>query len=368
MRILMLGPVNSPHLEDLAVAMRDRGHTVQAGGALWGGGLPPSTLPDAGIPVSLMTRPQPLWIRRLLRSFRPDVVHAHWMPFAAAAVLGGAKPLVAMAWGSDIYLADRRQQLFNSLAVRRADLTLADSSALLERLIELGAPRKRAALINWGVDLGTFAPPAGPAEKRALRASLGLDDSPVIISARGFKHLYNPQIVVQAFTHVLRDVPDAQLVLKHQDAEEIDLGPLSGSARVHLVGRVQYERMADYFRAADICVSIPDTDSSPRSVWEAMACGCACVLSDLPWVHELIEPELHALVVRVDAIAVARALRRLLTDSELRCSLAARARELVEQHRDAEREMERLEGLYSGLASRSAFKRSARNRSVENLG
>jgi hypothetical protein len=29
-------------------------------------------------------------------------------------------------------------------------------------------------------------------------------------------------------------------------------------------------------------LSIPSSDSSPRSVWEAMACGCPVVLPDLP--------------------------------------------------------------------------------------
>jgi glycosyltransferase involved in cell wall biosynthesis len=354
LRILMIGPVNSPHMEHLALSMRARGHIVQAGGAVWGGGLPPSSLPDEGIPVSVMTWPYLLWLRRLVRVFRPHVVHANWMPFAAAAVLAGARPLVAMAWGSDVYLAGRRQEILNRLVVRRANLALADSSALLERLIELGAPRERVALVNWGVDPDAFKPPGSPEEKHALRASLGLDDGPVILSPRGFKALYNPHIVIEAFARLARDVPDAQLVLKHQDEDEPALGQLAQSDRVHIVRHVPYERMADYYRAADVCLSIPDTDSSPRSVWEAMACGCPCVLSDLPWVHELIEPETHALVVPVDADMVSGAIKRLLTERELHRYIAGSARELVEKHRHAAREMDRLEALYVRLACRSA--------------
>jgi glycosyltransferase involved in cell wall biosynthesis len=359
LRVLMIGPVNSPHMEQLALSMNARGHLVQAGGSVWAGGLPPSALPDAGIPISVMTWPQPLWMRRLVRAFRPDVIHANWLPFAAVAAMAGARPLVAMAWGSDVYLAEGVQRLTNRLALRYADMALADSAALLERLVELGADDTHAAVLNWGVDLKTFVPAESPDERRALRASLGLGDGPVIISPRGFKDLYNPDVVLAAFARVSQAFPDAQLVLKHQGREEPDLGVLAECERVHVVGRVPYEQMADYFRAADVCLSIPSSDSSPRSVWEAMACGCACVLSDLPWAHELINPDTDALLVPSDAEAVARAIGRVLTQPELHRLLSERGPRLVRSHRNAAREMDRLEALYLELASRPGDNASA---------
>ena len=39
-----------------------------------------------------------------------------------------------------------------------------------------------------------------------------------------------------------------------------------------------------------------------------MACGSPTVVSDLPWVSELIEDGRHALVVPIDATAVASAI------------------------------------------------------------
>ena len=119
LRLLYLGPYNSPHLEDLAVAMLERGHVVRAAGEVWGGGLPPSSLPERGVPVDTMTFPYVLSFRRLLREFKPDLVHAHWMPFATLAMLAGARPLVAQAWGSDVYLAGRRHRFELRVALRR---------------------------------------------------------------------------------------------------------------------------------------------------------------------------------------------------------------------------------------------------------
>ena len=167
-RVLMLGPVNHPHVEHLALAMRERGLDVTAAGHAERD-LPPSALPVAGVGV----RPAPTarwstpagaaahvrWIRRLARELRPDVVHAHWLcGYAALAALAGASPLVAMAWGSDVLRADRLRTLATRIAVRRARVAMADSQALLERLVALGARRDATVLVNWGVDLDAFAP------------------------------------------------------------------------------------------------------------------------------------------------------------------------------------------------------------------
>jgi glycosyltransferase involved in cell wall biosynthesis len=147
-------------------------------------------------------------------------------------------------------------------------------------------------------------------------------------------------------------VPDAQLLLKHMGGATVELPPFPHPERVHLIGRVPYERMADYYRVADVCVSISSSDSSPRSVWEAMGAGCACVLSDLPWVTELLVPGRDALTVPIAATDVAEAIIRLLTEPALRDELAANGRAVVEEHLDREREMDSLAGLYAELAGR----------------
>jgi glycosyltransferase involved in cell wall biosynthesis len=111
--------------------------------------------------------------------------------------------------------------------------------------------------------------------------------------------------------------------------------------------------MAALFRAADVTVSIPSTDSSPRSVWEAMAAGSAIVLSDLSWVHELVENERDALVVAPEVQPVASAIERLIRDEALRRRIASSARQLVEKHRDRETELARVERCYLELTARS---------------
>jgi L-malate glycosyltransferase len=345
----MLGAVNHPHVEHLALAMHERGFAVVVGGDTVLD-LPPTTLPLELRAAPRIARGSPRgavahvrWIRRLLRELRPDVVHAHWLPgFAFFAAVAGARPLVAMAWGSDVLRARRSQTLANRVALRRASVAMADSQALLDRLKALGAGR--CELVNWGVDLSLFR----PGDRGALKASLGLGDGPVVLSPRSLMPVYNPRTIVDAFAQVAAERDDVQLVLKHMGVVREDLGPLP--ERVHVVSNVDYAQMPAYYGAADVCVSIASSDSAPRSVFEAMACGAPCVISDLPWVHEQIADEREALIVPIEPDAVAGAIRRLLDDGGLAAGIARRGRELAEHRHDAAAHMDRLAETYRTLA------------------
>jgi glycosyltransferase involved in cell wall biosynthesis len=348
LRLLYVGPINSTHVEDLAIAMRERGHVVEVAGQVWGG-LPESSLPEHGVPTHVMRLPAILWLRRVLRDFRPDVVHTHWMPFATLAALAGSRHLVTSAWGSDIYGTNRRSRIAKRFALRRAAVAVADSADLIRRLEELGPSSLRTLLVNWGVDLDAFTVPSS-AERTELKARFGFGPGPLVLSARGLKEVYNPEIIVDAFERLRRAVPDVQLALKHGGTEDLVRPEWRAAEGVQILGRLDYRELTDLFRAADVTVSLASSDSSPRSVWEAMAAGSATVVSDLPWVHELIVDGRDALVVAPEAGAVTTAVERLLREDELRSRLTASARELVERHRDREVELGRLEACYRELA------------------
>ena len=181
----------------------------------------------------------------------------------------GAKPLVAMAWGSDVLRADRPKRVANRVALSRAALAMADSQTLLEAMVDLGARRESMQLMSWGVDLEQFRP--AERERSAVRAELGLPEGRIILSPRSLMPLYNPRTIVDAFELLADEMPDLQLVLKHMGTDRPPVGPLRHPDRVHIVGHVPYERMVAWYQASDVCVSIASSDSSPRSVWEAVA-------------------------------------------------------------------------------------------------
>jgi glycosyltransferase involved in cell wall biosynthesis len=185
----------------------------------------------------------------------------------------------------------------------------------MDALVALGASPASCVLVNWGVDLQTFRP-ASDDERGALREELGLGPGPIVLSPRSLMPVYNPRVIVDAWAAVAAERDDVQLVLKHMGVVREALGELPYPDRVHVVGHVDYALMAAYYRVADVCVSIASSDSAPRSVFEAMACGTPCVLSDLPWVHEQIGDGREALIVPIERDAVADAIRRALVERE----------------------------------------------------
>ena len=59
-------------------------------------------------------------------------------------------------------------------------------------------------------------------------------------------------------------------------------------------GRLDHNKEIKYYYAdADVCVSIPSSDSSPFSVYEAMATKTPVIVSDLPWVSENFDKNEH---------------------------------------------------------------------------
>jgi glycosyltransferase involved in cell wall biosynthesis len=358
-RILMLGPVGSVHVEHMARAMHDRGHELVVGGPVWPGDSG-DALAQQPFDVSVRTWPTARWMRRLLRQIQPDLVHAHWMPIGALALLYGASPLVVSGWGSDVFRATPSQRLAWRLVLRHADMVTGSSSALLRSLRDLGAPAERTALINWGLDLEQFAPPTE--DRAAIRRRLGLPPGPLILSPRAGGAVYNTDLIIRAFERVAAERDDVTLAVLRlrRDAEGFETARLSD--RVRLLDPVPHAEMPDYYRAADVCISMASSDSSPRSVWEAMASGSPCILSDIAWVHELIGDEREALVVPIDERALAHAMHRLLDDGELAARLTGNARQLVAHHRDHRTQMDKLSTLYEHVIAdggrRSRFARA----------
>jgi glycosyltransferase involved in cell wall biosynthesis len=161
-------------------------------------------------------------------------------------------------------------------------------------------------------------------------------------------------VLLEAFSLLRRSVPEARLVLKHPGATlppaiEACLDELGVREATHVVGFLDDDALAGLYRAADAYVSIPSSDSSPRSVWEALACGTPAVVSDLPWARAALRDGEHALFVPVDAEAVAGALERLLTDPGLAAAIERDGLALTVATMNRSDHLSRLEALYRGV-------------------
>jgi len=296
-------------------------------------------------------------IRNLARREQIDVMHGHGTaPYAYWGALAGFHPYVVSPWGRDV-LVDARQEPGKTRARKAfdaADWVVVNSGAIEDAAIEAGADPARITHILWHTQLAGFGPERG--DPAGLRWELGFpDDALVVMSLRNFQHRTNIDVLVRAFSRLVREEPRARLVLAARAGEtkaeiealvaELALGDV---VRFH---RVEPEELPVLAASGDVVVSIADTDSSPSSLLEAMASGRAMVGGWCPSIDEWIEQgEGAEMVPPKDEDAVLAALRRLLADEGLRRSYGERNRRVV-QERVAE-SAPALEGLYRQLMAR----------------
>jgi glycosyltransferase involved in cell wall biosynthesis len=360
MHVLMVGTVNSPHVRDLALQLAPALDEVTIAG--WISPSLPPPAPPPGIRVLIMPRRslsrigapfKIIWQARTFRRLRPDLVHVHGATeLAVAAVRASARPLLITVWGSEVLTAVEKHRRVAAKALAHADAFTVDSPLLLEQCVQLGATRERGRLVGWGVDLSTFRPV--PGGRNAARRRLGLPDGRLILSSRASDPTYNTAEIVEAFDRLADEDPELQLAVRQLDDGRGVIPESRHPERVHVISYLARDRLPDLYAAADVCVSVPSSDSAPRSVWEAMACGCACVLSDLPWLDGMVRPDEEALVTAPNAPGIAAALRRLLDDPKLARAISDRARSVVEREHDQTDQRSRWLTLYRELTSRSS--------------
>jgi glycosyltransferase involved in cell wall biosynthesis len=357
LRTLVAGFLNSPHVTAWAEAVAATGGEVHLAGRD-APQLPPS--PDAPNVSRLSAKGPPLIrslrmsraLARVAAEVDPDIVHAHWLPeFGWMAAREDLKPLVCSAWGSDVLGVRGIGRGRSKRALAASDLVLVDSAHLGRAVRELAGRDVQVEIVRWGLDLRRFA----PGDAAAARTALGVGkDGPLVVSVRGFKPVYNVQLQLEAFARFRELRPDARLLLKGPGptvpptvSRAIDRLGLNGS--VSTLGGRPPEQMADIYRAADVVLSIPSSDSSPRSVWEALACGRPVVVSDLPWARDELEDGRHAVLTELDASAVAHAVERALGDERL----GREARALAEAELDQAACTARIADLYRSVAAGS---------------
>jgi L-malate glycosyltransferase len=363
LRLAYLADPNSVHTRRWIAFFADAGHEVlllDGHGTEISPGLPPGVRVERFGPHPRRWPLLPLRLRAELRGLvarvQPDVLHAHYVRrFGWQAALSGFHPYVVSPWGSDVLLsAGPRTRWWNRRALRGADLVTVTSNHIRAAVLAAGGRADRVHLVQHGIETDVFAP--GPPDA-ALAERLGFAGRRVVFSPRAIRPLYRHQVVLQAFARLPADTlllmtaagadPEHRAELQEQAAR------LEVADRVRIVEAIPYGEMPAYLRLADVMVSVPESDSFPVSVQEAMACGVPVVASDLPAARAVLGQIAPGALVPVgDVDALAGALRQALElDGARRDAIGRTFREHVEASGDYRSNMEHMESLYRDLVA-----------------
>lgn len=237
-----------------------------------------------------------------------------------------ANPATLQAWRERIY--------------RGCDGYVAMSEALARRYRESGLDPDRLRVIPQGVDTRRFAP-AAEDQRAALRARLGLEgDGPLCVFVGSLIERKGLDVLLAAWERITANEPAARLVLVGKDEFGDDPGAaaflerafaaLAPAARSRVVRAGLRDDVAPYLRAADVFLFPSRREGFGTVMIEAMACGLACVVSELPGITDTIfaaDGSQGVMVAQDAPDELAERALALLGSAELRRTVGAAARE-----------------------------------------
>lgn len=229
---------------------------------------------------------------------------------------------------------------------------VAVSERVREVLIEGGVAPGKITVIPSGIDLAPFRA-LEPGLRATVRRELGVGDGERLLIAvgmlrreKGHEYLLRAVSLLAAGGLPVRAVVVGGGPCRGELEREIEALGLGG--RVSILGtRGDVPRLLS---AADVYVVSSVSEGMGQATMEAMAAGVPVVATAVGGLPELVRnEETGVLVAPADPEALARGIRRVLSDVALARRLAGAARALVEREYSAERYLDRVEELYARL-------------------
>jgi len=273
-------------------------------------------LPSLGRELSPLRDLYTLWqLWRLMRRYRPDVVHTHtakagWVG-RWAAFLAGVRGRVHTFHGHVFsgYFSPRKTALFlllERIAARLSTRIITLSDTLREELAVVYhvAPVHKIAVIPLGLDLQPFANIQKITGENPVIGVVGrlvpIKNHALFLDAAALLHAQHPAVRFLI-------IGDGEL--RAELAQRIEALGLADV--VQIVGWVQ--DVVTTFAALDLVTITSDNEGTPVSLLEALAAGIPVVSTDVGGVRDLFGAELAAqLVPPRDAVALCAAWQRTL--------------------------------------------------------
>ena len=376
-RLILGGSQENTILSCIGAA--DRGHRVGlAYGPIYGpeGSLLQRALGDGRIETfevpSLVRRIAPLkdlrayWqMRRLIRRWRPDVVHTH---SSKAGILGrgaawaeGVPVVVHTIHGLPFHqwqpsLVNAVYVLSERWAARRSHAIVSVADAMTRQALERGVGEPaQYRTIRSGMEVEPFL--ASDSTRAAMRARFGFGEGDVVaVTLARLAKLKGHDDLLDALEGPLRAGPLRLLWVgngwwtKRLKARVAKMG-LEG--RVTFAGLVPPAEVPAHLAAADLCIHPSYREGLPRAVVQAMLCGKPVVAYDIDGTREVVVDGVTGRLLKAgDRAALEAAVAGLVGDAAARQRMGAAARDSVRTPYDWRVMCDQLDALYREIHER----------------
>jgi L-malate glycosyltransferase len=301
--------------------------------------------PDYTLPLSVK-------MCELSREYRLDVLHVHYaVPHATAAILARSmlpselRPkVVTTLHGTDTTLLGRDPGYGPAIryALECSDAVTVVSEYLREETRRLlGFDRPIDVVHNY------FNPRPPRRTRDEVRHELGVTSEAVVVHSSNLRPVKRIDLLLEAAARVRPRESFRLVVLAGEEFEPFaaDVRRLGLEGRVVVLQRVP--DIEEYLQAADLGLFSSDSESFCLSILEAMCFGCPSVATRVGGIPEVVEDGVSGILVPPgDAVALARSVEALVSDTSRRAAMGAAAERRAHERFSADVIVPHYEALY----------------------
>jgi glycosyltransferase involved in cell wall biosynthesis len=295
---------------------------------------------------------------RLIKRVRPQIIHAHRITHSSSTIALIAKllfkiPIVVTSHGAGNLIGDmarvkraRYRRVYLAALRRLVDRYIAVSREVDAELAGLLIPATRHVMIANSLDTDYFKP-LPPEDRSGLRRELHLPVGLIVIYTGRLSAEKRVDRLIKVWPGILRQHPDAHLVIVGDGWQMAELKQLAGS-NVHFIGGVN--AVLPYLQAADIFALTSTAEGLSLSLLEALSTGLPSIVTQVGGARDVIEDQVNGLLIPVDdPVALEAALLKLLGEASLRESFGRRSRDRVVQAHSIEQMTAQILATYQAV-------------------
>ena len=292
-----------------------------------------------------------LTIKSIVKKFNADMVIAErTTSYGYLAALSGIRPIAIAQQGiTDLWPVNSISYPFKKIiqkyAYDKADLIHAWGSVMADHMVESGVDMSKVMILPKGINLDFFQ------FKDATN-----DQKINAIITRSLNPEYQHDLILKAFAMLKqKDIPFNLTII----GDGIELKKLQSLAKglhieneVDFVGRIDNNDIPTYLQKSNFYISMPTTEGVSASLFEAMACGCFPIVSDLPGNRHWIEQKVNGMLVASEnAVKLAEELEWAFHHTDFTQKVIASNRKFVEENANYEKNMKKIALKYHDLIS-----------------
>lgn len=306
-------------------------------------------------------------IKKVLDEFQPDVIHLQTAETIALAIVRYARkydvPLVSTghAYPDNItgqfkFLkpvkrpVDAALRTYMASFLKNSEYATMPTEMAIDDLVPQNRKRFQVTVepLSNGIDLKCFKP-GKPDAKVLKKYGLAPGALRVLYVGRVDPEKSIDQVVA-AFSMICNDVKDAELVIVGDGTAKFGLeqqvAELGIEDHVKFLGKVMPPELVEIYQSASLFATASETETQGIVLIEAAATGLPLVAVDAGAVKELCQNRRNGILCAPgDLKALARAMKKLLEDADLRAEYGAASLEIAKKH-DLRRTLNRFEEIY----------------------